>query len=61
MKTSMHVDYHYIPQTEIVALPDVSVNKPFCLHEGMMLFSISLILILLTLITDQGALHILQS
>ena len=34
MKTSMHVDYHYIPQTEIVALPDVSVNKPFCLHEG---------------------------
>ena len=34
MKTSMHVDYHYIPRTEIVALPDVSVNKPFCLHEG---------------------------
>ena len=61
MKTSIHVDYHYIPQTESVDLPDVSVNKPFCLHEVMMLFSIWLILILLTLITDQGALHIFQS
>ena len=61
MKTSMHVDYHYIPRTEIVALPDVSVNKPFCLHKRMMLFSILLILILLTLITDQGALHNFQS